>query len=229
MHPLLLPTLAAVLLLVAPLGARAGLWSYFGGFGLMAAAIAIGLTGAVVSLIAALKTQAAVPFLGAALGVLVVAVPMWMVLSFRGAPAIHDLTTDTADPPRFDRVLALRTGATNRPEYDGDAVAVKQRAAYPDLQPLILLLPPEQAFQHTLAAVEALHWRVAGSDPAAGSIEAVDTTFWFGFKDDVAVRIRAAGSGSRIDVRSKSRVGMGDGGANARRIRALLTALRSEQ
>jgi uncharacterized protein (DUF1499 family) len=68
-------------------------------------------------------------------------------------------------------------------------------------------------------------WEIVAADAAAGRIEATDTTFWFGFKDDVVIRVEADGAGSRIDVRSVSRVGVGDVGANARRIRAYLRAL----
>jgi len=63
-------------------------------------------------------------------------------------------------------------------------------------------------------------WRVVSSAPAEGRLEASDTTRWFGFTDDIVVRVTAAPNGSRIDVRSASRVGRSDLGVNARRIRA---------
>jgi uncharacterized protein (DUF1499 family) len=86
-------------------------------------------------------------------------------------------------------------------------------------------MPPREAFARALSAAEAMGWEVVGRDAEAGRIEAVDTTRWFGFKDDIAVRITPAGGGSRIDVRSKSRVGRNDLGTNARRIRAYLQRL----
>jgi uncharacterized protein (DUF1499 family) len=81
-------------------------------------------------------------------------------------------------------------------------------------------------FERALAAVEALDWELVAAVPAEGRIEATDTTFWFRFKDDVVIRIRPAGaSGAVIDARSLSRVGGGDAGTNARRLRAFFAAL----
>lgn len=96
-----------------------------------------------------------------------------------------------------------------------------------DIQPLILEEPAEAAFAKARAAARDMGWEIVSADPAAGRIEAVATTFWFGFKDDVTVRVTPQGGASRIDVRSKSRVGRGDAGANARRIREYLERLRT--
>ena len=142
-------------------------------------------------------------------------------------PAIHDITTDTLQPPSFLAVLPLRAGAPNPVEYGGPGVAAKQHAAYADIVPLTLNVPPARAFDRALAAAHSMGWELVASDPAAGRIEATDTTFWFGFKDDVVVRVTPQQSGSRVDVRSLSRVGGGDIGANAARIRAYLKALAS--
>ena len=102
---------------------------------------------------------------------------------------------------------------------------MQQRNAYPDLQPVMLKVAPAQAFERALATVGEMGWDLVGSDAAAGRIEATDTTFWFGFKDDVVIRVRPADGGSRVDVRSLSRVGVGDAGTNAKRIRAFRDAL----
>ena len=88
-----------------------------------------------------------------------------------------------------------------------------------------LKIPADEAFARARAAAGAMGWEIVAADPAAGRIEAVATTFWFGFKDDVSVRITPAEGASRIDIRSRSRVGRGDAGANARRIRAYLEEL----
>ncbi len=141
-------------------------------------------------------------------------------------PRIHDITTDTAHPPEFVATLPLRAGAPNPPGYDGKEVAELQRKAYPDIRPLELPVPPQQAFSKALAAAEAMGWEIVAQDPAAGRIEAVATTLWFDFKDDVVIRVAEAGRGSRIDIRSKSRVGRSDIGTNARRIRAYLERLK---
>jgi uncharacterized protein (DUF1499 family) len=142
-------------------------------------------------------------------------------------PAIHDITTDPTNPPQFVAVLRLREGALNPAEYGGPEVAAKQRAAYPDIVPLTLNLPPARAFDRALASARAMGWELVASDPAGGRVEATDTTFWFGFKDDVVVRVQPQESGSRVDVRSLSRVGGGDIGANAARVRKYLAALKA--
>ena len=141
-------------------------------------------------------------------------------------PAIHDITTDTLQPPPFRVVLPLRAGALNPVEYGGPQVAAMQHMAYPDIAPLDLNLPPAPAFDRALAAARTMGWDLVASDPASGRIEATDTTFWFGFKDDVVIRVTPQPNGSRVDVRSLSRVGGGDIGANAARIRRYLKTLK---
>ena len=138
-------------------------------------------------------------------------------------PPIHDITTNTVDPPQFMAVVPLNT--PGRTIYEGEEIASQQRAAYPDLTPVRLALPIGQAFDHALATVHAMGWELVEADAESGHIEATDTTFWFRFKDDVVIRVRPEGSGSRIDIRSLSRVGGGDAGTNAKRIRAYMTRL----
>jgi uncharacterized protein (DUF1499 family) len=142
-------------------------------------------------------------------------------------PAIHDVTTDTLQPPPFMAVLPLRERTANPVEYGGPDVAAKQQKAFPDIVPLALPLPPGRAFDRALAAARQMGWDLVASDPAGGRIEAIDTTFWFGFKDDVVIRVTAQPGGSRVDVRSLSRVGAGDIGRNAARIRAYLVAMKT--
>ena len=153
-----------------------------------------------------------------------------------GAPPIHDITTDFDDPPAFKDVLAARmaSGALNPADYrriqdtNGEKldVAAAQRSAYPDILPLVGSEPPATLIPLAVKAAHDLGWDVVATDPADGRLEATDTTRYFGFKDDIVVRIRATPSGSRIDVRSESRVGLGDAGANARRVAAYLADLR---
>jgi uncharacterized protein (DUF1499 family) len=142
-------------------------------------------------------------------------------------PPIHDITTDTQDPPAFVDVLPLRRRAMNPPEYAGESVAAQQRAAWPELVPLDT--PHPRASVHAAArdAMRRSGWAIVGDDEAAGRLEAVATTRWFRFKDDVVVRLRdLPGGGTRVDVRSKSRIGRSDLGTNARRVRAYLADLR---
>ena len=159
--------------------------------------------------------------------VVVGAFPLAALLSGGGAPPIHDITTDTDDPPAFVAAVALNT--PGRTEYD-PAVAGQQRAAYPDLGPAMLPVAPADAFDRARAVVGEMGWELLADDAAALRIEATDRSFWFGFPDDVVVRVAAdGGTGSRVDVRSLSRVGGGDLGVNARRVREFVAALTEPQ
>ena len=166
---------------------------------------------------------------GAALAAVVVtgAFPLAALLSGGGAPPIHDITTDTDDPPAF--VAAVPLNAPGRTDYD-PAVAEQQRAAFPDLGPATLPVVPAAAFDRALAVVGDMDWELLAADAGALRIEATDRSFWFGFPDDVVVRVAADGeAGSRVDVRSLSRVGVGDLGVNARRVREFVAALAEPQ
>lgn len=196
------------------------------------AAIAAGI-GALISAVGAVVARRAgdrrafgLALLGLIAGLLAFAGPLALMAKARSVPPIHDISTDTLDPPRFVAVLPLRKGAMNPPDYAGASVAAQQTAAYPEIRTLVLDTPPDQAYARALAAAAALGWDIVAAVPAEGRIEATDTTAWFGFKDDVVIRIRPQGSASRVDVRSKSRVGMSDLGANAERIGRFLDRLR---
>jgi len=111
--------------------------------------------------------------------------------------------------------------------YAGEATAKQQLAGYPELRPALLSASVPAAFDTALAAARQMGWDIVATDPAAGRFEATATTPWFGFKDDIVVRVTPRESGSRVDVRSLSRVGRGDLGANARRIRDYVAKLAS--
>jgi len=165
--------------------------------------------------------------IGAAAGLLAFAIPMLLAMQARGVPPIHDITTDTLDPPQFVAILPLRADAPNPPSYAGASVAAQQTAAYPRVRTLVLDVPPQQAFDRALAAAADMGWDMVATVPGEGRIEATDTTTWFGFKDDVVIRIRPQGAASRLDVRSKSRVGMSDLGLNAERVERYLERVRA--
>src|SRR5256885_4835405 len=118
-------------------------------------------------------------------------------------------------PTLFRSVLPQRAGAPNTAAYGGPEIAELQRKAYPDIQPLIVPMPTQVAFVRARDAAEGMGWQVVAADASAGRLEATATTFWFGFKDDVVVRIVPQGTGSRIDGRSGSRVGGSDLRTNA--------------
>ena len=143
-------------------------------------------------------------------------------------PVLHDITTDTESPPPFVALQPQRAASENGAAYGGPAVAAKQKRGYPNLAPRALALPPEQAFVRVEAAARVMGWRIVAVAPAEGRLEASDTTRWFGFTDDIVVRVKPGPSGSRIDVRSASRLGRSDLGVNARRIRAFLAALAAQ-
>ena len=215
---------AALMLLVSGPGNRFEWWGYRTAFGIMAWAVWTGVGGAAVSLIMAAWTlhrghrrASAV----AIAGVLVFSFPMMMRSRAGEVPPIHDITTDTENPPPLVAVLPRRQGL-NTAVYGGPELAGQQKKGYPDIAPLMLAVPPATAFERCLDAARALGWEIVESNPSALRIEATDTTVFFGFKDDVAVRITGNGAGSRVDIRSVSRVGRSDLGVNARRIRTFL-------
>jgi uncharacterized protein (DUF1499 family) len=146
------------------------------------------------------------------------------VLATRGDyPPIHDITTDLSDPPVFTHAPSLRGPDSNTLAVKPDTLGV-QREAYPDLRSLRSERTPGNAYRHALEVAAELGWDIVRQDHEAGYIEAVDTTAIMAFKDDIAIRVRATADGSVIDLRSVSRVGVGDIGANAKRIRAFMAA-----
>ena len=228
---LTLVRVGGVALLLGVLGYRVGLIGLgfaFGLFGVGFLLSAVALVMALATLLVRRRTPEIARRAGIALvlAVAAVAVPVSTILRWGSVPAIHHITTDTEDPPQFDAVIPLRGDMSNPLEYTAKLAEV-QRRAYPDIQPLLVQSPPDEAFDRSEQVVRELGWEIVSADRAAGRIEAIDTTFWFGFKDDVVVRIRPADNGSRVDLRSVSRVGGGDIGANTTRIRAFSSRLTS--
>ncbi len=163
------------------------------------------------------------------LGTLVAAPPAILLREGMRLPRIHDISTDTGDPPAFVAVVPLRVGASNPLAYE-PGNAPLQAAAYPDIRPVRLAMPPAQAFALAERALHAMRWKPVAVVAEAGRIEATDTTWLFGFEDDIVIRVAADGAaGSRIDVRSKSRIGSSDLGVNAARIRRFVRQLAAEQ
>ena len=223
--------IAALLLPLGALGSKFGIWHFSVGFLFLqiAAVLAVFmLVGGIVGWIVATKKGLGGDKPGLLLGCLVSALALgFMGMQFRTAttvPQIHNITTDPGDPPQFDAVVALRGSESNPLEYTED-LAPQQRAAYPTLKTLELDVTPAEALQRSQRALESMGLDIVAVNAEKGLVEATDTTFWFGFKDDVAVRVRPAANGSAVDVRSVSRVGRSDLGANAARIGAFLKAV----
>lgn len=162
---------------------------------------------------------------GALCGALVVGLVLRAALSSSDLPPVNDITTNPQDPPMFSAALGLPENTGRDMSYDASALAELTRRAYPDLQTLKLAQPPAAAFAAALAAVDALGWQLTAANEDAGQIEAREVSRMFQFVDDVAIRVRAEGAGSAIDLRSKSRDGRGDLGANAARIRRFRGAI----
>ncbi|MDT8399022.1 MAG: DUF1499 domain-containing protein [Pseudomonadales bacterium] len=233
--------------LSAPAGVWLGLWPFGTGFGILRAInpytgyIAAGcvlLAVVLVVLAQVWKTGNAPKLAGLAIiGALAAGIAWYIPGKFQPQPGqaplpIHDVSTDTVNPPDYVAVLPLRAQAPNTTVYGGspnmthEKLAQLQAENYPDLVPRILDVSPEQAFDRALAAVETMGWEVVAAVPEAGRIEATDTTFWFRFKDDVVIRIRPEGANqARVDARSLSRVGGSDFGTNAKRLRAFFEVL----
>ena len=225
---------AAALLPVGALGTRVGIWTFGTGFLLLAAATvlaAIGLVTGIAGIIAAhrrkLRDDRQAVYLGTIVSALVLALMGQQFYAASSVPPIHNISTDVADPPQFDAVVALRGENSNPLEYNADEIAAEQLEAYPWVETLASDLPPDAALQRAVQVLEEMGLEIVNVDAQAGRVEATDTTRWFGFKDDVVVRVRPGPTGSVVDMRSVSRVGVSALGANAQRIGEFLEAFPS--
>lgn len=226
--------IAIVLAMLAGLGSRWEWWHFRTGFSVLRWAGYLAIAGIVLSvaglIVARPGTGRTGGFVGSLVGLVIAAIAIGYPAYLRyvvvpAVPFIHDITTDTENPPQFQAVLSLRQGADNPPAYPGPDVARQQRQGYPELGPALYDASPAEIIEEAGAVARELGWEVVAVRPGDGRLEAVDTTFWFGYKDDVVVRVTEQRGLSRVDVRSKSRVGRSDLGVNAERIRTFLDAL----
>lgn len=217
---------AAAAMLAGGLGHRAGWWHFTSGLKLAEWGVYGALLALVVSLVAAVLTWPAAArkrgFPLALVGVLatlpVIATAAYWVHAARTYPMINDISTDLDEPPVF-------WDMPNPTDHPGEAFAVKQRAAYPDIVPLTLAAPAPQVFEHARALVRERGWSVVAENEADLRIEATEKSRLFGFVDEVVLRIAETPDGTRVDMRSRSRLGRSDLGVNAARIRAFLADL----
>jgi len=231
-----LAILALLLLAIAPVGWRAGWWHFRFAFAWLmtssgfaaAAAVTVAL---LVLLFGGSHLEAGSLAMAAAalvVGAVLVYIP-WKYNRLRNTvPRIHDITTDVENPPEFAAVLPARAAENAATAaHEGAELAKLQKAAYPDVAPLELALSQARAFDLALAVARSTPgWSMVAADPATGRIEASQTSRWFGFTDDIVIRVSARGPASRVDMRSLSRQGRSDFGVNAARIRAYMSALR---
>jgi uncharacterized protein (DUF1499 family) len=157
--------------------------------------------------------------------VIAIAMPINMMSKAKSVPPIHDISTDVVNPPKFNVIAALRADAPNPVEYAGPETAAQQLKAYPALTPLSFTASQEQIITASKSAITELGWELVNVDVKHGLIEATDTTLWYGFKDDVVIRIQDRAGKRIVDIRSKSRVGRSDLGKNAQRINVFIEKL----
>jgi uncharacterized protein (DUF1499 family) len=224
-----LALLVGLVAALAGLGSRWGFWHFSTGFQLLEWSVYGAILTIIVAVIAILRTRPAsgrrgmsLAIIALVIGIALVYVPWSWRQTARSVPRIHDVTTDTDNPPEFVAVVPLRADARNPVEYGGPEVAAQQRQGYPDIRPLVLDLPFDRAFQRALDAAYDMGWEIVDTDPEAGRIEATARTFWFGFRDDVVIRLTPVDDRTVLDVRSLSRVGGSDVGTNAKRVRKYL-------
>ena len=223
--------MAVLVLLAGPLMAW-GLIGWQAGLGMFVMAALLAGLGGIFCLIAIVRKRGNLGVIvAAAAGIAALAIPAAIILEGRKVPPINDISTDTANPPAFEAITADMRGRGSAPLLYDPGFAAIQAKGYPGLTGKNLPVAPAAAFAAALAAAKAQGWTIVASDAAAGRIEATDTVPWWGFKDDVVIRLTPDGTsgsgGTRVDVRSKSRVGKGDLGVNAQRISDFLEALKA--
>ncbi|PXW87796.1 uncharacterized protein DUF1499 [Nitrosomonas sp. Nm84] len=196
-----------------------------GGAAIGLLAIVLGLIGTMRA-IKAKKPSIASTTAGSTLSFLVVMPILMTVFAGVRAPLIHDITTDLQHPPEFVAIKALRTASDNSLDrLKPENLVALQEAGYPDIGPLLVDRPFDQVFEQAAALVRKRGWEVSIISVANGRIEATDATPIMGFKDDVVIRVQTMGNQTRVDMRSVSRVGKGDLGVNAERIRRFMVDL----
>lgn len=248
---LVLAIIGAIVVPLAAVGTRFELWPVTLGLGMLAGGAIVAALGLAVGTISCLWSMAArsgqglrTGMIAVIIGAVVAFVPLRMMMEVRSNnyPPIHDITTDTEHAPEFVAIVPLRGKDANSIVYDdkflpknglagedgGKHFAEVQTEFYPDIQPVMVQNPLSQTFDKALSAAKAQGWEIVAALPEDGRIEATDTTFWFGFKDDVVIRLEEQGRLTKLDIRSSSRVGMSDVGKNAKRIRSFLSAFSAQ-
>lgn len=167
-------------------------------------------------------------FVFAVLALIAVAMPVSMMGKASTVPPIHDITTDVTNPPAFVAIAPLRENAPNPIAYEGGEVTRQQIDAYPEIRTQLLAQSIDEVFAASEQTIDVLGWERVSDGALPYTLEATDTTQWFGFKDDVVIRLKAKDDNTLVDIRSKSRVGKSDLGKNAERIDTFLTALRAQ-
>ena len=226
--------LSLVMLYLAGAGYSGGSFELSQAFTLLRYAALLGITSTALVIFYLLWQRPAgiqvfVLFLSALAGLTAFYLPYRQQQIARTVPPIHDITTSIENPPAFVAIAPLRASAPNPAEYLGGETSELQRQFYPNIMTRVYIQSPDEVFAAVTAVAQEMGWEIVDADNAEGRVEATVTTKWFGFKDDVVVRIISGTASSTVlDVRSKSRVGRSDIGVNANRIRDFITRLNSK-
>lgn len=220
--------------LFAGIGYRLDLWDYRDGIGALPYVFWLAAGTAAVAAIAAVAgfaTHRLGAIVVGGLALLIAGVTAYIPWSvrqiIRSVPPIHDITTDTDNPPQFIRITGTRRKTDHPLSYDGPQVAAMQKEGYPDIGTIVVKAPPEKVFEASRQVLAGMGLEIIDAEPIQGRIEATDRSLLFGFEDDVVLRIVPGADGTtKVDMRSKSRVGRSDLGINAGRIREFGAALR---
>jgi uncharacterized protein (DUF1499 family) len=218
--------LAVLAVLLGPAFASLGVVRPLAGFAMFALGGIVALVTGLVSLIGLARGRRLT--LGGGLAAAVGIVFLALATRSAGHPRINDFSTDLDVPPGFTFAATLEPNVGRDLTYPYEYAAI-QRQCCADLRPAMLPIPPRAAYERALRTASTMPaWRITRADGSELFIEATATSRVFQFVDDVVIRVRPEGDGgSRVDIRSKSRDGKGDVGANTARIRAYVAALES--
>ncbi|QTD57535.1 DUF1499 domain-containing protein [Parasphingorhabdus cellanae] len=240
---LVLALAAVIVFFGAAFGAGIGLWGWQAGLGALPWTGLVALIALIIAIIGIIldrrkdrKTRWPLLGLGTIVSLGFIGYLASYAITIASLPAIHDITTDLADPPQFSALTLRADNWDNIPGADDSAMrgmnprqrwATVHQDAYPDIRSVRIDRPVSEVIEKAKRLAEARGWEVVSVDPASGNLEATATISLFRFKDDVVIRARSAenGASSIIDMRSVSRVGVHDLGANAKRVRQFLSDL----
>ncbi|MDR9415999.1 MAG: DUF1499 domain-containing protein [Gracilimonas sp.] len=224
-----LSVLGALTVFFSGYGYQWGWWHFGTGFSMIPWGTAGAVIGGIVAAVGFFKSpdrnqnQTVVGLIAVGLASLALLnIGYWYSEIQKGYPPIHDISTDLVNPPEFRAIAPLREEAPNPVEYAGAETAEAQREFYTDLSPITVSLSYEEAYERALEAARDMPWILVGESKNEGRIEAYEKLAWYGFIDDVVIRVDTTETGSRIDIRSKSRIGRGDLGVNAKRIKSYI-------
>lgn len=226
--------LLGLVLILSGFGSRWGWWQYTTGFAILRWTAFLGafmlvMTGYAFFRVKNMKSRRGTPLaaLGFCISVVLVVIPVGLYVGAGLFPAIHDVSTDTENPPEFVDVISLRADVDHSPEYGVRETAAIQHEHYPDINSFTMNQSYNRAFEVALqAAGDMRGWEIVSHDRAEGRIEATDRTIWFGFEDDVVIRVQEKNGITLIDVRSKARVERKNPGIHARRINRYLNRIK---